>query len=121
MSLKSANLALRFLLELCALTALAVWGFQTGEGLLMKIVLGIGIPLLGALAWGTFRVPNDPGRAPVPVPGPFRLVLEVVIFGLATASLAAAGHPSLALVFGLAVVINNALMYDRLIWLWRQR
>jgi hypothetical protein len=28
---KSVNLALRFLLELCALAALAYWGFQTGK------------------------------------------------------------------------------------------
>jgi hypothetical protein len=119
--LKYANLALRFILELCALVALAFWGFQTGGGWLGKIILGIGIPVLAAFAWGTFRVPNDPGKAPVPVPGPFRLLLELAVFGLATAGLIAAGRPSLAWVFGLAVVINYALLYDRLVWLLRQK
>lgn len=45
--IQSANLALRFLLELCALAALAYWGAQTGRGPVVKIGLGIGAPLLG--------------------------------------------------------------------------
>ena len=118
---KYANLALRFILELCALAALSYWGFQTGRGWLLKTILGVGIPLLVAFAWGTFRVPNDPGRAPVPVPGPLRLLLELAVFGGAVAALAAAGRPSLAWVLGLVVLVNYALLYDRLAWLLRQR
>jgi hypothetical protein len=63
-TIEMVNLAAHFLLELCGLGALIYWGFQTGEGL-MKIVLGMVLPLLAAVAWGTFRVPNDPGKAPV--------------------------------------------------------
>jgi hypothetical protein len=29
---QSLNLAVRFLLEICALTALGYWGFKTGNG-----------------------------------------------------------------------------------------
>jgi hypothetical protein len=119
--LKWAGLTLHFVLELCALAALVYWGFQTGGEWLVRVILGIGIPLLAAFAWGTFRVPNDPGRAPVPVPGPLRLLLELAVFGAATAGLAGAGRPSLAWAFALAVVINYALMYDRLVWLLRQK
>jgi Protein of unknown function (DUF2568) len=39
--IKTANVALRFLLELCILVALGYWGFQTGQGQLAKIALGI--------------------------------------------------------------------------------
>jgi hypothetical protein len=46
--IKGANLALRFLLELCALGALGYWGFKTGGGLVAKIGLGIGVPLVAA-------------------------------------------------------------------------
>lgn len=120
-TLKAANLALRFLLELGALAALVFWGFQTGESSLLKMALGIGVPVLAAGVWGTFRVPDDPGKAPVQVPGPVRLALELLIFGGATLGLAAAGHPLLAILFGLAVMVNNVLMLDRLVRVWRQR
>ena len=49
--IQSANLALRFILELCALAALGYWGFQTGQNLFVKIVLAIGAPLLAAYDW----------------------------------------------------------------------
>jgi Protein of unknown function (DUF2568) len=109
--IKSANLALRFLLELCALGALGYWGYQTGSGLLAKIGLAIGAPLLAAVVWGAFIAP----KASVPVPVWLWLALQVVIFGLAAASLVLTGHRTLAGVFVLAVVINGALMY-----IWRQ-
>ncbi len=41
--------------------------------------------------------------------------------GLAVWCLAAAGQTTLAWGMGIAVVVNYALMYDRLIWLWSQR
>lgn len=107
--IKSANLALRFLLELCALAALAYWGFQTGRGLIVKIGLGIGAPLLAAVVWATLVAPN----AAVRLPGLVPFVLGLVILWLAAAALAAAGHPSLAVVFGVIVVINATLM---LVW-----
>jgi len=108
---KTANVALRFLLELCALVALGYWGFQTGQGLLLKIGLGIGVPRLSVVIWVMFVAPNAVVRLPEPVP----LVLGLVILGLAAVALAAAGHPSLALVFGGIVVINAVLMV-----VWRQ-
>src|SRR5918997_3472095 len=90
-TLKLANLALRFLLELCALAALGYWGFKKGTSLIVKIGLGLGAPLLAAVLWGTFVAP----RAPIPPPGLLRLILELVVFGSA-AALYAAGRPTLA-------------------------
>ena len=109
--LQYANLALRFLLELCALAALGVWGFQTDRGLLVKLGLGIGAPVLAALVWGTFIAP----RAAVSVPVPVWLLLQLVIFGLAAAALAVGDHPRLALALVVAVLLNGVLMY-----VWRQ-
>ncbi|MBK6326645.1 MAG: DUF2568 domain-containing protein [Chloroflexi bacterium] len=43
--LKSANLALRFFLELCALAALAYWGFHLDQGIVWKGIAGLGAPL----------------------------------------------------------------------------
>lgn len=118
-TIKLINLGLHFLLELCGLAALIYWGFHTGEGL-MKIILGVVVPLLAAVAWGTFRVPNDPGKAPVAVRGPVRLLLEAAYFGLAVAALSSAGQPTLAALFGIAVAIDYAIMYERVIWLLKQ-
>ena len=105
--IKGANLALRFLLELCALGALGYWGFKTGNGTIMKIVLGIGAPLVAAVVWGTFVSP----QAPVQLPGLLVLVLQVLVFGSAAAGLVATGHRTLARVFVVIVVINAILMY----------
>jgi hypothetical protein len=41
-ALRSANLALRFILELLAVVALGYWGFQTGRGTAVTWILGIG-------------------------------------------------------------------------------
>ncbi len=58
--IKGANLALRFLLELCALGLLSYWGFKTGGGLIAKILLGICAPLMAAVVWGVFVSPQAP-------------------------------------------------------------
>jgi hypothetical protein len=82
----SALLVVRFLLELSALAALGYWGFRVGDGTVMKIVLGIGAPLIVAVVWGAFIAP----RAAVSVPSAVRLGLEVLLFGTAVAALIAA-------------------------------
>ena len=105
--MKSANLALRFLLELCALGALGYWGYQAGSGPLVKIALAIGAPLLAAVVWGAFIAP----KASVPVPVWLWLLLQALVFGLAAAGLVATGHPTLAAALVLAVMLNGALMY----------
>lgn len=100
-----ANLALAFVLELCALAALCLWGFSTGDGLVTKTVLGLGAPLGAAVLWGLFAAP----RAPVSVP----LVgfgVKVVVFGSASLALYATGHHALAFVFATLVVLNAVLV-----------
>lgn len=100
------NLALRFLLEVCALISLSYWGFQSGQGILMKFGLGIGSPLLTAIIWGVFGSP----KAPIPLQGFYRLLLELLIFVLAIVALYSLGKSTLATVFAIVVVINLILM-----------
>lgn len=79
------NLVFRFLLELAALFSFGYWGWLIGDNW-VRYLFVILAPLFGVLIWGTFAVPDDPirsGKAPVPVPGWLRLVLELGIFGLA--------------------------------------
>lgn len=101
-----ANLALRFVLELCALAALAYWGFHTSETTLVRGALGIGAPLLAAIVWGLFVAP----RATVPVSSPVRLIVELLVFGAAIAGLVAAGRPGFATVLGIVYAINRVLV-----------
>ena len=113
------NLAIRFLLELAGLAALAHWGWSQHEGWL-RFVLAIGLPLLAAALWATFAVPDDPsrsGKAPVPVPGIVRLVLELAFFAAATWAIYDAGNATLSIILATAVAIHYAVSYDRIIWL----
>jgi hypothetical protein len=105
--LQSANLLLRFLLELSALGALGYWGFHTADGVVTKLGLGLGAPLVAAVVWGVFVSP----KAAMPLSTPLWLLTQVLVFGAAMAALMSTGRPSLAWIFGLTVVINGVLMY----------
>jgi hypothetical protein len=108
---KSVNLVLRFLLELCILVAIGYWGFKTGAQTIIKIGLGLGLPLLVAVVWGIFLAPASSIR----LQEPWRLIAELVIFGLAIIALYSTGQRCLAGTFGGLYVINKILMY-----IWRQ-
>lgn len=117
------NLALRFLLEVAALVAIGYWGFSQHAGIL-RFIIGLGGPLLAAVLWGTFAVPDDPsrsGKAPVPVPGVLRLALELTLFGVAAWALYDAGSPVIALLLAVLTAVHYALSYDRVAWLIRQK
>ncbi|AIE60102.1 YrdB family protein [Bacillus methanolicus] len=109
--IKSLNLALRFVLELCALAALTYWGYRAGTGSITKIGLGAGIPLFTAIIWATFGAPGSS----MELPEPLRFVLEFIIFGMAAVSIIASGHTNLARTFILLVIINRVLMF-----FWKQ-
>ncbi|MBE0410147.1 MAG: YrdB family protein [Anaerolineales bacterium] len=113
------NLGLRFFLELAALFSLGYWGWTQQQGL-MRILLTIAIPLIAAILWGVFRVPGDPGNAPVPVPGALRLALEMAFFTSATLGLFFAQQKSWALTFGIITLLHYLISYDRILWLLRR-
>ncbi len=108
---KSVNLVLRFLLELCILVAIGYWGFKTQTQTFIKIGLGIGLPLLVAVVWAIFLAPASDMR----LEEPWLLIAELVIVGAALAALYSTQQRSLTLTFGLIYVINKILMV-----IWRQ-
>ena len=113
------NLAIRFLMEIAALIAIGFWGFDQHDGI-WRFVLGFGLPIIAAAAWGIFAVPGDRSRsggAPVPVPGAVRLILELALFGLACWALYDADRPLLALILAAVTAFHYALSYDRIAWL----
>jgi hypothetical protein len=95
---KAANLALRFVLELCLLAALAYSGLQ------VSVVLAAVAPLAAATVWGLFISP----RARYPLPRAWWVLVQIVLFGIAVAGLVATGHGLLGALFGVIIVLNLA-------------
>lgn len=109
-ALKAINAALSFLLELCMLAAFAYWGFQN-ESPILKIILGIGVPVAIIAFWAIFMAPRSERR----VAPTLRLMLQLIIFGASALVLAIAGQQTLASIFAVFIVINAVLLY-----VWKQ-
>lgn len=113
------NLLFRFLLEIAVLLIVALWCWRSFDGW-MGLVLAFVLPFLLALIWGTFTVPDDPsrsGKAPVPIPGLFRLLLELVIFCFATWCLYSLRMPYLSGIFAAITGLHYLISADRIRWL----
>ena len=104
---KQVNLALRFLVELCMLAAFAYWGSRTGHSALLNVVLAIAAPLAAATVWGIWMAPKSQRR----LPESRRVVLEVVLFGLAVAALLDAEATGAAIAFAALAVANTTLVH----------
>ena len=109
--LKVINIGLRFLLELCILVIFGYWGFQTGGNNFVKILLGLGTPILFAVVWGTFLAPKSPMR----LEEPWLFLLELVIFALTCWALYSTGKVDLTIIFCVVYILNKILMIT-----WRQ-
>jgi Protein of unknown function (DUF2568) len=108
-ALKNANLGLAFLLELVAIAAFAYWGFNISDSAVLKIVLGLGTPILAIVLWGVFAAPRSERR----LQGSAYLVFEVVFFVLAILALIMVGSVTLGILFAVVFVINTVLL---LVW-----
>jgi len=127
--LRTANTLFRGLLEFAGLVALSygAWHLLDAAGLI-RIVWAVGLPLVAAAAWATFRVSGDDwdteavggesrGDPAVAVPGPARLGLELLLFGGAVALLVLGGQPAVGAVLGAATLLHYAVDHERVRWL----
>ena len=103
--LKSGNVLLRFLLELCVLAALAFWGATTRLRLPARIAIAIGLPLIVAVVWALVVSPG--ARIDL---GPLRLVVELAVFAAGVAALLARGRILPAVLLAILYLINKVLM-----------
>ncbi len=110
-TLKFMNAALAFLLELAMLAAFGYWGFYGEKSLVAKWLLGLGLPVLTAVAWGMFLAPRAAHR----LGNISGNLLSLILFLSAAASLFYTGHPLLAIIFASTSIVNRAL-----ILLWKQ-
>ncbi len=109
--LQTINLGIRFALELCLLAALGYWGFSLDGGWWLRLVAGLGAPLLAAVVWGFWVAP----KATHLLADPWRFGLEIVLFALGAGALILAGRPSLGAALFIIFLINRLLMT-----FWRQ-
>ena len=107
-ALKDANLAVKFILELAAIAAFALWGASL-DGVLVSVVVGVAAPASVVVLWGLFAAPRSSRRLPTPARMPF----ELSVFALAAAALLALDWIAIAIAFA-AVVVVNALLLARL-------
>ena len=118
-----ANLALRFGLEVAALTAMGAWGLDQADGV-ARFGLMVGVPAAAAAAWGTFTVPEDPsrrgGKGAVTVPGLVRLGVEFAVFGFATWAMWDMGQADLAGGYAATTAVHYAISLKRIRWLLRR-
>jgi hypothetical protein len=110
------NGALRFAIELTALAGIAAGGWVAAADP-WRWVLVFGLPVLAAAVWGRFRVPGDPGPAPVAVRGWVRLVIETVVLGGGVAGLAVALGSVPASVFAVVIFGHYVIAWERVRWL----
>ncbi len=102
--LRGVVLTVRFLCELALLAALAYWGFSVADGVAAWL-LGVAAPLVAAVIWGALVAP----KARWPLPIQVRLVVEVLLFGVAAGALVVAGQTLLAVVLGVAALATSLL------------
>jgi len=117
------NLIVRFLLELTAFFSSGLRAWHVSE-VWSRFILVILVPLTLAILWGVFIVPDDPsrsGKAPVPVQGVIRFVLEIAIFILTVWALYYLGYVIISLVTGFVVLAHYSLSYDRIKCLLKQK
>jgi hypothetical protein len=104
---RAFNLGLRFVLQLCALAALAYGGWHVPGPLWLRILAAIGLPVLAAVVWGRWVAP----KASHPIPDPRRLIPEWLVFGGATVALAVTGHLLPAAILAVLAALNRAALW----------
>lgn len=104
-ALRAGNLAFKFLLELGALAAFAIWGASV-DGTGLAVLLAVITPVLATGLWGAFAAPRSPRRLSTRARIPF----ELGVFALAALALFASGHDIPAIIFAALAAINAALL-----------
>jgi Protein of unknown function (DUF2568) len=105
-AMKPGNDGLRFLLELVVLLSLGYWGYQVTNSPLRWVLLVVA-PLVAAVVWSIWVAPKSSSA----LRDPWRLLLELVVFGAAVAALAWADRPAWAAVIAALVVLHLGLTF----------
>jgi len=99
-------LAVRFLVELLGLGALALVGATAPSNAVWRVVLGVGAPLAFAVVWGLVAAPKAKNNLPLRARS---LIGTLLLLGVA-ALIAMAVQPGWGIVFAAVVVVDQALI-----------
>lgn len=105
-AMATANLALRFVLELAGVACMAAWGWSLTDQVPLRLFTALLAAGALAVAWALVVAP----KARNPVPQDVRMVIGTGLLLLAAAALAASGSPQAALVLAVLVVVNQLLV-----------
>ena len=103
--MRTANLALKFLLELCAFAALAWAGARLFDGV-WSVVAAVLLPLAAVVVWGLWCAPRSSRRLPTRA----RIPLELGVFAVAAVLLGLSGLPVVAVVLAAVMAVNAVLL-----------
>jgi hypothetical protein len=110
------NLLLRFLLEIVLVGIYAYWSWHSFEGF-QKYLFSLLIPVAGMLLWGIFKVPGDPGKAIVAIPGWVRILLEIFLFIAGYWMLRNLHLYKAANLFASISILHYLISWERIRWL----
>jgi hypothetical protein len=104
--LQQGNLVVRLAVEVAALVAIGMWGWQRGRRSWSRLGFAVAAPVAAATSWALLAAPG----AVVTVPGPAQAAVQVAVLGAGVAALAATGRRAPAAAFAAVAVGNAALM-----------
>lgn len=114
-------MAVRAVLELAVLAGYAIWGWHAGSGGFGGVALATLFVVAAGAVWSVFRTPGDTGAggAIVPVAGWLRLLIELVVIGLAAYGVWTSWSRAAAETLLTALAIHYAITWERSWWLLR--
>jgi|GEM_PF-5361759 len=105
--LEYVNLAIRFLVEMLTVFIIAYWGFTFKQGFMVKISLGVILPIAIVAFWGLYAAP----KAPYKVNDTIKLILEIGFIIVACSSLHFTKYSKFTILFAIVSFLNLFLMY----------
>ena len=102
----TVNLAIRFLLELAGLGAVAYWGYQTPSSQAGRIALAVAAPVAIGFVWARVAAP----RASNSLGQRTRMVVGSVVLIACDLALLTVGQVRLGIVLAAAVTLNTLIL-----------
>jgi hypothetical protein len=106
-AMEAANVALRFVLELIGVGFAGYWGYQQANGAQLRLIFAVVSAVVVVAIWGAFIAPT----AASPLTRAQKNVVGTVVLLVTAVGMAVVGQPTVALVFGIAVLLNLALLF----------